>query len=120
MQWLKEKPINTPGLRPYQKEAIQAFENKLEEALGITPNTLKIIAIKDFYWPMTNKRSFKYEHNMFLLFSFRLVCLSHDLVNSTGATCNQGFCISFRLKCFKKIFFSANLEIFSFLKNKEK
>jgi len=31
LQWLKEKPINTPGLRPYQKEAIQAFENNLEE-----------------------------------------------------------------------------------------
>jgi type I restriction enzyme R subunit len=31
VQWLKEKPINTPGLRPYQKEAIQAFENNLEE-----------------------------------------------------------------------------------------
>jgi type I restriction enzyme R subunit len=30
-QWLKEKSINTPGLRPYQKEAIQAFENNLEE-----------------------------------------------------------------------------------------
>jgi len=31
LQWLKEKPINTPRLRPYQKEAIQAFENNLEE-----------------------------------------------------------------------------------------
>lgn len=31
LQWLKDKPINTPGLRPYQKEAIQAFENNLEE-----------------------------------------------------------------------------------------
>lgn len=31
LQWLKEKPINTPGLRPYQKDAIQAFENNLEE-----------------------------------------------------------------------------------------
>lgn len=31
LQWLKDKPINTPGLRPYQKEAIQVFENNLEE-----------------------------------------------------------------------------------------
>lgn len=31
LQWLKEKPINTPRLRPYQKEAIQAFENNLDE-----------------------------------------------------------------------------------------
>lgn len=31
LQWLKDKPINTPGLRPYQKEAIQAFENNLED-----------------------------------------------------------------------------------------
>ncbi|HWQ82736.1 MAG TPA: DEAD/DEAH box helicase family protein [Ignavibacteria bacterium] len=30
-QWLKNKPIDSPGLRPYQKEAIQAFENNLEE-----------------------------------------------------------------------------------------
>jgi type I restriction enzyme R subunit len=30
LHWLKHKPINTPGLRPYQKEAIQAFENNLE------------------------------------------------------------------------------------------
>ncbi len=28
---VKEKPIDTPGLRPYQKEAIQAYENELEE-----------------------------------------------------------------------------------------
>jgi len=31
LQWLKDKPINTPGLRPYQKDAIQAFENNLED-----------------------------------------------------------------------------------------
>ena len=31
IQWLKDKPINTPGLRDYQKDAIQAFENNLEE-----------------------------------------------------------------------------------------
>lgn len=31
LQWLKDKPTNTPGLRPYQKEAIQAFENNLED-----------------------------------------------------------------------------------------
>lgn len=30
-QWLNNKPINTPGLRPYQKQAIQAFENNLGE-----------------------------------------------------------------------------------------
>lgn len=29
-RWLKKNPINTPGLRPYQKEAIEAFENNLE------------------------------------------------------------------------------------------
>lgn len=28
--WLKNNPINTPGLRPYQKEAIQAYEGGLE------------------------------------------------------------------------------------------
>jgi len=28
------------------------FANQVEEALGIIPNTLKIIAIKDFYWPI--------------------------------------------------------------------
>ncbi len=31
IQWLKEKPINNPWIRPYQKEAIQAFENNLED-----------------------------------------------------------------------------------------
>ncbi|MFA6923847.1 MAG: DEAD/DEAH box helicase family protein [Bacteroidales bacterium] len=31
LQWLKDKPINTPGLRPYQKDAIQSYENNLEE-----------------------------------------------------------------------------------------
>lgn len=31
LKWLAEKPINNPGLRPYQKEAIQAFENGLED-----------------------------------------------------------------------------------------
>lgn len=30
-QWLKNKPIDSPGLRPYQKDAIQAFENNLGE-----------------------------------------------------------------------------------------
>lgn len=28
------------------------FTKKVEEALGLIPNTLKIIAIKDFYWPI--------------------------------------------------------------------
>lgn len=31
LQWLKNKPINNPWIRPYQKEAIQAFENNLED-----------------------------------------------------------------------------------------
>ena len=31
LQWLKEKPIDTPALRPYQRDAIQSFENYLEE-----------------------------------------------------------------------------------------
>jgi type I restriction enzyme R subunit len=31
LQWLKDKPIATPGLRDYQKNAIQAYENNLEE-----------------------------------------------------------------------------------------
>lgn len=31
LQWLKEKPINTSGLRLYQKEAIHAYENNLVE-----------------------------------------------------------------------------------------
>ena len=31
LKWLREKPIDTPGLRPYQKEAIQAYENQLDE-----------------------------------------------------------------------------------------
>lgn len=31
IQWLKEKPINNPWIRPYQKEAIQAFESNLED-----------------------------------------------------------------------------------------
>ena len=30
-QWLKEKPINNAWLRPYQTEAIQAYENNLED-----------------------------------------------------------------------------------------
>lgn len=31
IQWLKDKPINNPWIRPYQKEAIQAFELNLED-----------------------------------------------------------------------------------------
>jgi type I restriction enzyme R subunit len=31
LKWLIEKPIETPGLRPYQKEAIKAYENGLDE-----------------------------------------------------------------------------------------
>lgn len=31
LEWLRSNPINTPGLRKYQKEAIQAFENNLED-----------------------------------------------------------------------------------------
>jgi len=30
-KWLKEKPIDNPFLRPYQKDAIAAYETKLEE-----------------------------------------------------------------------------------------
>jgi type I restriction enzyme R subunit len=30
-RWLAEKPIDTPGLRPYQKEAIKAFETGLDD-----------------------------------------------------------------------------------------
>jgi hypothetical protein len=36
---------NTPENREF-------FAKKVEEALGIVPNTLKITAIKDFYWPI--------------------------------------------------------------------
>jgi type I restriction enzyme R subunit len=31
LKWLKDKPIDKPGLRPYQKKACQAFETNLEE-----------------------------------------------------------------------------------------
>ena len=31
LQWLKDKPIDKPGLRPYQKNAVQAFETNLDE-----------------------------------------------------------------------------------------
>jgi len=31
LKWLKDKPIDKPGLRPYQKNAVQAFETHLEE-----------------------------------------------------------------------------------------
>jgi len=31
LEWLKSNPIETPGLRPYQKNAIQAFEHNLED-----------------------------------------------------------------------------------------
>lgn len=30
-QWLKNRPIRTPGLREYQSKAIEAYENNLEE-----------------------------------------------------------------------------------------
>lgn len=30
-RWLAERPIDTPGLRPYQKEAIKAFETGLDD-----------------------------------------------------------------------------------------
>jgi hypothetical protein len=36
---------NTPKNRRF-------FEKQVEEALGIIPNSLKILAIKDFYWPI--------------------------------------------------------------------
>ena len=31
IKWLKDKPINTPGLRPYQKKAIEAFEEGISD-----------------------------------------------------------------------------------------
>jgi protoporphyrinogen oxidase len=42
---LQKYKENTPENRHF-------FEKEVEEALGIIPNTLKIIAIKDFYWPI--------------------------------------------------------------------
>ena len=36
---------NTPKNRRF-------FEKQVEEALGIIPNSLKILALKDFYWPI--------------------------------------------------------------------
>lgn len=42
---LEKYKNNTPENRHF-------FERQVEEALGIIPNTLKIIAIKDFYWPI--------------------------------------------------------------------
>ena len=42
LQYYKE---NTPKHR-------QFFEKQVEEALGIIPNSLKIVGIKDFYWPI--------------------------------------------------------------------
>jgi len=36
---------NTPKNRRF-------FEKQVEEAVGIIPNSLKIVAIKDFYWPI--------------------------------------------------------------------
>lgn len=44
-EMLEKYKDNTPENRHF-------FEKKVEEALGIIPNTLKIIAIKDFYWPI--------------------------------------------------------------------
>jgi len=42
---LQEHKENTSENRKF-------FAKQVEEALGIIPNTLKIIAIKDFYWPI--------------------------------------------------------------------
>lgn len=42
---LQEYKTNTPENRAF-------FAEKVEEALDIIPNTLKIIAIKDYYWPI--------------------------------------------------------------------
>jgi len=44
-EMLKSYKENTPDNRLF-------FAKKVEEALNIVPNTLKIIAIKDFYWPI--------------------------------------------------------------------
>lgn len=40
LQWLKDKPIDKPGLRPYQRDAVQAFEANLEEG-----NRLMLLAM---------------------------------------------------------------------------
>jgi hypothetical protein len=42
---LQKYKENTPKNRRF-------FEKQVEEALGIIPNSLKILAIKDFYWPI--------------------------------------------------------------------
>lgn len=44
-EMLEKYKNNTPENRKF-------FEKEIEEALGIIPNTLKIIGIKDFYWPI--------------------------------------------------------------------
>ena len=41
---LQKHNENTPENRFF-------FERNIEKSLGIIPNTLKIIAIKDYYWP---------------------------------------------------------------------
>ena len=42
---LQKYKENTPKNRKF-------FEKQVEEAVGIIPNSLKILAIKDFYWPI--------------------------------------------------------------------
>ena len=42
---LQHHKENTPENRKF-------FEKQVEEALGIIPNTIKITAIKDYYWPI--------------------------------------------------------------------
>ena len=42
---LQKYKENTPKNRRF-------FEKQVEEALGIIPNSLKIVALKDFYWPI--------------------------------------------------------------------
>lgn len=42
---LQKYKENTPKNRKF-------FEKQVEEAIGIIPNSLKILAIKDFYWPI--------------------------------------------------------------------
>jgi hypothetical protein len=42
---LQKYKENTPKNRRF-------FEKQVEEALGIIPNSLKIVGLKDFYWPI--------------------------------------------------------------------
>ena len=46
---------NAEILKQYKENTLKNrkfFEKQVEEALGIIPNSLKILALKDFYWPI--------------------------------------------------------------------